>query len=139
MQIAEASAAGDRFIEDGAARHFLDILAEVADGNLPRHGDGAFISRFLADDHAEERRLAGAVRPDQADLLARIELEGGVDEEDLLAVLLADVGEGDHESRVWHTDSGGPLSSTQSGGKPPHSTCGRQFAALAFPRDPRSM
>src|SRR5712691_11158611 len=96
MQIAEAPAAGDRFIEDGTARHLFDILAEVADRYLPRHGDGAFIGRFLADDHAEERRLAGAVRPDQADLLAGIELEGGVDEQHLPPVLLADVGERDH-------------------------------------------
>ena len=44
----------------------------------------------------EERRLAGAVRPDQPGLLARIELERGVDEEDLPPVLLADVGERDH-------------------------------------------
>jgi hypothetical protein len=31
----------------------------------------------------EERGLAGAVRPDETDLLAGIELKGGVDEEDL--------------------------------------------------------
>ena len=37
-------------------------------------------SALLADDHAEERGLAGAVRADEADLLAGIELERGVDE-----------------------------------------------------------
>ena len=51
---------------------------------------------LLADDHPEERRLAGAVRPDQADFLAGIELERGVDEEDLPAVLLGDAIECDH-------------------------------------------
>src|SRR5439155_192789 len=48
--------------------------------------------------HPKERCLAGAVRADEADLLAGIELERGIDEEDLLAVLLADAGEGDHAS-----------------------------------------
>ena len=43
---------------------------------------------LLAGDHAEERGLARAVRADQADLLAGIELEGGVDEEDLLPYCL---------------------------------------------------
>ena len=64
--------------------------------SLLRHRHVAFVGLFLADDHPEERRLAGAVRPDEADLLAGIELERGVDEEDLPAVLLADVGERDH-------------------------------------------
>ena len=91
MQIADAAAAGDGLVEHRAARHLLDVLAEVADGQLLRHRDVAFVGRFLADDHAEERGLAGAVRADQADLFARVELEGGVDEEELLAVLLADV------------------------------------------------
>src|SRR5437763_570713 len=97
MQIAEASTAGDGFVEDRAAGHLFHILTEVADGDLLRHGDRAFIGRLFADDHAEERRLAGAVRPDQADLLAGIELKAGIDEEDLFAVLLADAVEGDHE------------------------------------------
>ena len=36
---------------------------------------------FLADHHAEERGLAGAVGADQADLLAGVQLKGGVDED----------------------------------------------------------
>ena len=91
-----AAAAGDRFVEHRAARHLLDVLAEVADGQLLRHRDVAFVRLLLADDHPEERGLARAVRPDQADLFAGIELEGGVDEQDLPAVLLADVRERDH-------------------------------------------
>ena len=96
VQIADASAAGDRFVEHRAARHLLDVLAEVADGQLLRHRHVAFVRRFLADDHPEQRRLAGAVRADEADLFAGIELEGGVDEEDLPAVLLADAGKRNH-------------------------------------------
>ena len=93
--VAEPSAAGNRLVEHRPAGHLLDVLPEVADGQLPRHRHVAFVGLLLADDHPEEGRLAGAVRPDEADLLAGIELEGGVDEEDLAAVLLAEVGKGD--------------------------------------------
>ena len=102
MQVAEASAAGDRFVEDGAAADLVDLLAEVADRDLLRHGDRAVVRRLFADDHAEQRRLAGAIRPDQTGLLAGVELERGVDEEDLLSVLLADVGKRDH-ARAWNS------------------------------------
>ena len=44
----------------------------------------------------EQRRLAGAVGTDEADLLALVERRGGLDEEDLVAVLLADIVETDH-------------------------------------------
>ena len=58
----EPAAAGDRLVEHRAARHLLDVLAEVADGQLLRDRDLALVGRLLAHDHAEERRLAGAVR-----------------------------------------------------------------------------
>ena len=54
------------------------------------------VGGLLADDQAEHGGLAGAVGPDQPDLLAGIELERGLDEQDLPAVLLADVVERDH-------------------------------------------
>ena len=98
VQVADAAAAGDRLVDHRAPGHLLDVLAEVADGGLPRHRHLAVVGDFLADDHAEEGRLAGAIRADEADLFARIELEGGVDEEDLAAVLLADAGKRDHAS-----------------------------------------
>ena len=81
MQIADAPAAGDGFIEHRPAFHLFHVLAEVADGQLLRNRDVALVGRFLADDHAEERRLAGAVRTDQADLLAGVQLKGSVDED----------------------------------------------------------
>jgi hypothetical protein len=37
MQIADAAASGDRFIEHRSSRHLLDVLPEVADGELLRH------------------------------------------------------------------------------------------------------
>src|SRR5205807_1144354 len=97
MQIAETSAAGDRFIEHRAAGHLLDVLPEVADGHLLRHGDVAIVGRLLADDHAKERGLARAVRSDQAGPLAGIELKGSIDEDELPPVLLGNSAEADHE------------------------------------------
>ena len=96
MKIAGAAAAQNRFVEDRSSGHLLDVLTEVADRQPLRHRDVAFVRRFFADDHAEERRLAGSVRADEPDLLAWIELKRGVDEQDLLPVLLADPRERDH-------------------------------------------
>ena len=53
----------------------------------------------IADNHPEQGGLAGAVWPDQADFLARIELERGFDENQLLAVLFLNIGERDHPVR----------------------------------------
>ncbi len=90
VQVADAPAAGDRLVQHRSARHLLDVLPEVADRQLLRDRHVAVVGRLLADDHPEQRRLAGAVRADEADLLARIELKGRVDEQDLPAVLLVD-------------------------------------------------
>ncbi len=81
MQIAHAAAAGDGFIEDRAALHLFDVLAEVADGQFFGKRDGTFVRLLFAHHHAEERGFAGAVGSDQADLLARVQLEGGFDED----------------------------------------------------------
>ena len=76
--------------DGAAARHFADVLAEVADGDAAIDRHLAFIGRFLPGDHAEERRLAGAVGADQADLLPLPQRRRGLDEEEVMAVLLAD-------------------------------------------------
>ncbi len=89
--------------DGAAARHLADVLAEVADGDAAIDGDLAFVGRLLARDHAEQRRLAGAVRADEADLLAAVERRRGLDEEDLVAVLLADVVETDHAILPSHS------------------------------------
>jgi hypothetical protein len=96
VQIAQPSAAGNRLVQDRAARHLLDVLPEVADGQLLRHRDFALVWRFFADDHPEQRGLARAVRPDETHLFAWIELERRLDEEHLPAVLLADSRERNH-------------------------------------------
>ncbi len=96
VEVPQAAAAGDGLVQHGAARHLVHFLPEVADGELLREAHHAVVGMLLAHDHAEQRGLARAVGPHQPDLLARIELEGRVDEEHLLPVLLADIGKRDH-------------------------------------------
>ena len=96
VQIADAPAARNGFIEHAAALHLLHILAEIPDRQLLGHGDVTIIGRFLAHDHAEQRGLAGPVGTHQTGLFAGIQLEGSFYENELLAVLFTDVAEGDH-------------------------------------------
>src|SRR5437764_10381374 len=50
--------------------------------------DVAAVGLLLAGDHAEQRRLAGAVRADHADNAARRQFEGEIVDEDFLAKAL---------------------------------------------------
>ena len=96
VERAQSPAAGNRFVEHRSAGHFLHVLPEVADGHLSRHRHFPIVRALLAGDHPEERRLSGAVRTDEADLLPLVQLERGIDEQDLFAVLLADFRKRDH-------------------------------------------
>ncbi len=90
VQIAQPPAAGNGLVQHRASGHLFDVLAKVADGQLLRHEDFAVVGVLLAGDHPEERGLARAIGTDEPDLFTGIELERGVDEENLAAVLLAD-------------------------------------------------
>ena len=57
--------------------------------------DGAVVGLLLAGDHAEQRGLAGAVRPDDADDAARRQLEGEIVDQEIAAKTLAQMVEGD--------------------------------------------
>ncbi len=96
MERTETAAAGDRFVDHASPGHLFDVLPEIADVIRRGSDDLAVVRRFLARDDAEERRLAGAVGPDQADLLAGVELKRRVHEEQLLAVLLRQALNRDH-------------------------------------------
>ena len=78
------------------ARHLADVLAEVTDGNTAIDRHLPLIGLLLAGNHPEQGGLAGAVRTDEADLLALLQGRGSFDEEDLVADLLRDVIETDH-------------------------------------------
>ena len=104
MEVADAATPGDRFVQHGSARHLFDVLPEVPDREPLRHRHIPIVRRLFPDDHPEEGGLAGAVRPDEADPLAWIELKGGIDEQNLPAVLFVDSIERDHEgenSVLW--------------------------------------
>jgi len=98
MEDAQATASRNGLVEHRPSGHLLDVLPEVADGDLLRDRYLTLVGRFLARDHAEQRRLAGTIRPDQPDLLTRIQLKGCVDEQNLSAVLLAHTRQRDHTS-----------------------------------------
>ncbi len=62
-----------------------ELLLEHAPAQTRRHLDGAVVGLLRTRDQLERRRLAGAVAADQADALARLDREIGVDEDSLLA------------------------------------------------------
>src|SRR5882762_2819318 len=86
----------DRFIQNRTALHLLDVLAKVADRQLLGDRDRALVGSFLADHHTEERCLARPIGTDQPNFFAGIQLKRSIHEEQLLPILLIDVGEGDH-------------------------------------------
>ena len=93
---AHPSAARDGLLQHRSAAHLGRVLTEVTDGQLARDRDLPLVGGLLAQDQPEEGRLAGPVGPDEADPLARIELERGLQEQGLAAEVLGDSVEGDH-------------------------------------------
>src|SRR5262249_37328408 len=81
------------------AGHFANVLAEIADRYPAIDRDLALIGQLGAVDHPEQCGLAGAVWADQAYFFPLLERCGGFDEENLMAVLLADIVEANH----WNT------------------------------------
>ncbi len=79
-----------------AARHLAHVLAEIADGDALIDRHLALVRDLLAGDHPEQRGLAGPVRADETDLLALEERRRGLDEQDLMAILLTDIFETNH-------------------------------------------
>src|SRR4029077_20287541 len=76
-----------------------NVLAKVADRQLPGDRDRALVGSFLADHHPEQRCFARPIGTDQSDFFAGIQLKRSIHEEQLLAILLIDVGERDHSER----------------------------------------
>ena len=96
MQIADAPAARDRLVQHRTALHLFHVLAEVADGQLLRNGHFAIVGHLFANRHPEQRGLPCPVWPDQPNLLARVQLKVGIYENQLLSVLLLNVGKRNH-------------------------------------------
>ena len=82
------------------ARHFADILREITDGDAAIGADKPFIGQFLSGHHPEQRRFARAVGADKADLLALQKRCRSLDEQNLVAVLFADILKSDHGENI---------------------------------------
>ncbi len=95
----DLAGAGDRLLEHAPPAHLADRLREVADRDplLDQHAAG--VGLLLADDHAKDGRLAGAVRADETDLLAAKRRHRRVEEEDAATMLFGDRLEPDHAGR----------------------------------------
>jgi len=96
VQVSDPPAPGNGLIEHRAALHLLHILTKVPDRELFRDRHFALVGSLLADNHAEKRGLARPIGANQSDLLARVQLKGCVDENQLPAILLMDIRKRDH-------------------------------------------
>ena len=74
------------------------VLRQVADRQVGRLDDAAGVRLVEPGQHLEQRRLAGAVRPAQADAIAVADLPGDVVEQRAVAEGLGEVRELDHAS-----------------------------------------
>src|SRR5579862_5748257 len=100
MQIPGAAAPRDGFVQNRAPLHLFPVLPEIPDMQALGNRYRAVVRLFFADDHAEKRSLARAVGTYQAHLFTGVQLERSVDEDQLLAILLIDIGKRDHSSII---------------------------------------
>ena len=92
---AHLAGAGDDLVEDAPPARLGDLLAQVADDHVLAPRDRAAVRLLLAGDDLEQRRLAGAVRPDDGDAPSGGDLQADAVEQVLRTVALGEVGEGD--------------------------------------------
>src|SRR5438552_3256287 len=87
-------------LQEGAGEvEFLRLLGEIADVQVLPAEDGSRVRVLASDQDLEERRLAGAVRTDKAELVPFRELEVDVREQEPAAVGLRDALEA-HDPRT---------------------------------------
>jgi hypothetical protein len=86
---------GDDLVEDAPTSCLGDFLAQVADDHVLAPRDRSGVRLLLASDDLEQRRLAGAVRPDDGDAPPGGDLQADAVEQVLRAVALGEVGERD--------------------------------------------
>ena len=68
-------------VDQAAPRRDRQVLRQVADAHALRDRDAAVVDLLVARDDLEQRRLAGAVRADQADAVAVAEAQARVAED----------------------------------------------------------
>ena len=85
-----------RLLEHRAPAVLEAVLGQIADGQSRRLDDGAAVGLVQARQHPEQRRLARAVGPAQADALAIVDLPGDRVEQHAVAERLRQGGQLDH-------------------------------------------
>ena len=65
-------------IQHRVAWDAFEFLGQIADAQPRALADAAVVEALLAEDQSQERRLADAVRPDQADARARAKMRGRI-------------------------------------------------------------
>src|SRR5204863_4627897 len=83
LDVADLSEPGKDVTEDRRALERLDLLGQVADSHALGERDLARIGRFLSRENAQERRLARAVGPHEADPHAHADVPGEIVEDGL--------------------------------------------------------
>ena len=101
------------------AVEIIDLLRHVGDDPVSRNRDAPGIHIDLAQQCGEQARLAGAVGPDHADFLARVNGQAGAFEQHFRATAQGDGIESDHERRRYsmgRTSGGRDRTITDHGG-----------------------
>jgi hypothetical protein len=93
LDLLEASEGCERRFMDGHARLEIDVLFEQAEFESTRTHYVAAVGRLFAANQAKQGGLARAVAPDEADMLARVDLERHAAQHILRAVRLIDIRE----------------------------------------------
>jgi hypothetical protein len=94
------AAGGD--VEDGLVADGGAFLRQVAEVGAAFPLDGALVGLLLAEDEVEERGLARAIGPDQAEAVGARDEERDVGKQFAGAVGLGNVGDGEHgEAGAW--------------------------------------
>src|SRR5438093_7365723 len=102
-------------LQEGAGEvEFLRLLGEIADVQVLPAEDGSRVRVLASDQDLEERRLAGAVRTDKAELVPFRELEVDVREQEPAAVGLRDALEA-HDPRTRGALAEGEAERTRGG------------------------
>ena len=101
-------AAGE-VVAQALARHRVALLGQPADGGGGRRPlDRAAVRHLESRQDAQQRRLADAVRPDDAEARAGRDGHADVLEDDLRAVVAADLTGDEHEVRRYRRGSANP-------------------------------
>ena len=98
----EIGGAGEDVVAQRQAPLQRRALVVERDARALRERELAAVHLALAGEHAQQRRLAGAVRPGQRDALAPLDLEGNPVEKDVSGKLFSEIGGNDdgHAQRL---------------------------------------